>query len=81
MQKLSAEEASQMPKKYRGNLSPAYIAILNLQPSENLHLAKEEWTPKYPISRVIRKIGRKFNRQYTLTHLAEGKGYLISRIR
>lgn len=81
MQKLTKEQAAQLTKSPRGYLSPVYINILNLQVEEILHITSEDWGRKYPISRAIHGISKKHTRQYSLTHLANNQGYLISRIK
>lgn len=81
MQKLSNEQAAGLPKKYRGNLSPVYRHIIDLKPGENLHVTKGDWSRKYPISKVIRRIQQKHNRAFTLSHLANDLGWLVTRER
>ena len=81
MKKLTPEEVAALPKKYKGNLSPVYIATLNLTIGENLQVSPEDWGRKYPISRMLRKLQKKHSRQYTLTHLAQNQGWVISRVK
>ena len=78
MKKLTPEEAAALPKKPRGNLSPVYLMIIDLQKGDNLHVTQEDWGRKYPISNLIRRISKKKSRQFSLTHLADNKGWIIT---
>ena len=81
IEKLNSEEFYQTPLHGRGGSSAVFNAIMELQVGEGLKIKKAGWTPKYPPTRIVKRIEKKFGFRFKRGALPDRSGWGVIRIK
>ncbi|MFI5218767.1 MAG: hypothetical protein ACHQNT_04700 [Bacteroidia bacterium] len=81
IEKLSSEEFDHLALHGRGRSSPAFNAIVSLQPGEAITIKKTGWKPKYPPTRLVKKIEKKYGFRFKRGALPDRSGWAVQRIK
>jgi len=80
IEKISSEEFDRLALHGRGRSSPAYNAIVSLKPGEAIAIKKSGWKPKYPPTRLVKKIEKKYGFHFKRGPLPDRSGWGVMRI-
>jgi hypothetical protein len=82
MQKITAEEFDNLNLAGRGSASPFFNALLKLKPGEGLIILKKEWQHvKYPPTRIINRVEKKYKFVYERGSLPDRTGWAVKRVK
>ncbi|MEP7168053.1 MAG: hypothetical protein ABI855_01655 [Bacteroidota bacterium] len=81
MQKITSEEFDNLKLHGRGSTSPLFNALLKLKPGEGLIVYKKEWFVKYPPTRIVNKIERKYKYVFERGALPDRTGWAVKRVK
>jgi hypothetical protein len=81
MEKISAEEFDQLGLHGRGSSTKFYTAIFGLGVNDALIIKKTEWRPKYPPTKMVISIEKKYGRSYIRGALSDRSGWAVKRVK
>jgi len=81
MKKITSEEFDQLSLHGKGSSSPLYNALLNMKPGDAMIIHKSEWHVKYPPTKVMNKVERKYGFQFERGALADRSGWAVKRVK
>ena len=80
MRIISDEELAGLPTRGRGGSGKIFNAIISLETGQNLLIEKSEWKKLYPPTQKVTYIQKRYKRKYRCRTLANGQGWVISRV-